>query len=155
MTSFDYLIITIFFLSIIQFSLYQKRKSDNTNQSYFYYKPHLVINHSAETTDRVKISKYSVDKDLINLNEIIDSDVQYSFSSTADTLNILSFSFYEDGDCLNSIIDNQDCVNPLNPVISSGFNGELCTFDITIEDDYLNKKNSGTFLHANGEDLPW
>ena len=35
MTSFDYLIITIFFLSIIQFSLYQKRKSDNTNQSYF------------------------------------------------------------------------------------------------------------------------
>ena len=35
MTSFDYLIITIFFLSIIQFSLYKKRKSDNTNQSYF------------------------------------------------------------------------------------------------------------------------
>ena len=35
MTFLDYLIIAVFFLSIILFSLYQKRKSDNTNQSYF------------------------------------------------------------------------------------------------------------------------
>ena len=39
--------------------------SDNTNPSYFLFKPHLVINHSSETTELLKIPKYSIDNNLI------------------------------------------------------------------------------------------
>ena len=112
--------------------------TDDTNPSYFYYKPHIVINHSTETTEQIKIPKYTIDNNMIDLNPNISSNFNYTITNS-DTINILSFSGINEIDNCSDPLDDTDCINNLNSIIDSGFNDELFNFDITVENDYLDK----------------